>query len=114
MHNAIDFSKLERITPRTDSWDKVCARLDQQNGLFNRFLRFPIYSAIPLAASFLLVGLSVFMTAFNHTDSSIVPMQSTTSSEISAWYGSLGSETSDDLETLDESETISYLLKETK
>ncbi len=114
MHNAIDFSKLERISPRKDSWDKVCARLDRQDGLFNRFLRFPIYSAIPLAASFLLVGFSVFMTAINHADSSIVSMQATASSEISAWYESLGTESSDDLEILDESETISYLFKETK
>ena len=28
MANKIDFSKLERLTPRADSWAKVCARLD--------------------------------------------------------------------------------------
>lgn len=28
MSDKIDFSKLERLTPRDDSWAKVCARLD--------------------------------------------------------------------------------------
>ena len=31
MSNKIDFSKMERFTPRADSWDKVCARLDALN-----------------------------------------------------------------------------------
>ena len=30
MPNKIDFSKLERLTPREDSWAKVCARLDAE------------------------------------------------------------------------------------
>ena len=30
MPNKIDFSKMERLTPRADSWAKVCARLDAE------------------------------------------------------------------------------------
>lgn len=28
MQNKLDFSSLEQLTPRADSWEKVCARLD--------------------------------------------------------------------------------------
>lgn len=115
MQNAIDFSKVKRIEPRSDSWDKVCERLDSMQAPLARKTKFfPLYAALPLAASFLLVGLSVFLTALHHTDAQYIPLQNSTSSELSAWYSSLGTEVSDDLETLDESETISYLLKETK
>ncbi|MCQ2061934.1 MAG: hypothetical protein MJY99_01175 [Fibrobacter sp.] len=115
MQNAIDFSKVKRIEPRSDSWDKVCARLDSMQAPVARKTKFfPLYAALPLAASFLLVGFSLFLMTLKHTDALYMPLENSTTSEISTWYNSLGTEVSDDLETLDESETISYLFKETK
>ena len=47
MRDSIDFSKMERITPREDSWDKVCARLDKAEK--ERTLKFSFFSNDDLA-----------------------------------------------------------------
>lgn len=112
MQDAIDFSRLERIKPREDSWNKICSRLNSIQGDANKTNAFPFYTLIPLAASFVLVGLSILVTALHNLDSVPESIDETAYSEISTWYNSLGNETSDDLETLDEAQTISYLLKE--
>ena len=52
MSTKIDFSKMERLTPRADSWDKVCARLDAEKAKGKIVSIKSWYSAIPLAASF--------------------------------------------------------------
>ena len=124
MRDSIDFSKMERITPREDSWDKVCAQLDKAEK--ERTLKFSFFSAIPIAASFLLVGFSLFLSSVNNqeitpvitsqvasaddTASSDVAAVSDSTSELGSWYSDLG-QSDDDLETLDESQALCYLFK---
>ena len=115
MRDSIDFSKMERITPREDSWDKVCARLDKAEK--ERTLKFSFFSAIPIAASFLLVGFSLFLRSMDANETApavknqVAASQADSAVNLSRWYESLG-QGDDDLETLDESMAISYLLKE--
>lgn len=110
MQDKLDFSGLERLTPRKDSWDKVCARLDAAT---TNLIPFRILSAIPLAASLVLIGISVLMTAFSNS-SSEVSINSISSSEVASWYSSLGNDNGDDFDTLDENVTLSYFYKEAK
>lgn len=113
MHNTLDFSKLERLQPREDSWEKVCARLDAEAVQSrSRILRFRIYAAIPLVASFALVAITLLLSAFSEIETSPISMQELGESEIASWYNDLGATEDDDFETLDESSTLSYLLKE--
>ena len=122
MANKIDFSKLERLTPREDSWAKVCARLDAESA--NTPAKGKIidikswYSAIPIAASLVLVSLTALLPAI--TDSmedqpittETISINSSTPDEVSSWYSSLGNSTSDEFETLEETVGFSYLIKE--
>lgn len=120
MQNKLDFSGMERLTPRADSWDKVCARLDAESRnaasekpARSNIIPFRILSAIPLAASLVLIGLSVLMTAFSNSSDEI-SINSVTSTEVSSWYGNLGNTEEDDFYTLDENITLSYFYKEAK
>lgn len=123
MQNKLDFSGLERLTPRADSWEKVCARLDAESRgaasvkpSRNNIIPFRLLSAIPLAASLVLVGLSILMTAFSNSSDEI-SIRNVTTSEVASWYGNLGdneNSDSDDFETLDENVTLSYFYKESK
>lgn len=119
MHEEIDFSKVERLTPRADSWEKVCARLDQieKPSVKNNIIPFKILSAIPLAASIALVAVSVLMTAFSHTSESIT-INNMASTELTSWYNGLGQsnnrESNDGFETLDNYATLGYLLQENR
>ena len=115
MQNKLDFSGLERLSPRADSWDKVCTRLDAENAnvATANLIPFRILSAIPLAASLVLIGISVLMTAFSNS-SSEVSINSISSSEVASWYSSLGNDNGDDFDTLDENVTLSYFYKEAK
>ena len=124
MRDSIDFSKMERITPREDSWDKVCARLDKAEK--KRTLRFSFFSAIPIAASFLLVGFSLFLRSIDAQETApavknqvaasdmasadVAASQADSAVILSNWYSNLGQGVSDQ-ETLDELQFISYLLK---
>ena len=123
MANKIDFSKLERLTPRDDSWAKVCARLDAESA--NAPAKGKIidikswYSAIPLAASFVLVSLTAILPALTDDVKSPEPITTETISinssapdEVTSWYSSLGNSTSDEFETLEETVGFSYLIKE--
>lgn len=114
MPNTIDFSKMERLTPREDSWSKVLARLDAAERNQHKTKIFSLYAAIPLAASFLLASAGILFFTISRINASSMPIQEVVSTELASWYESLGNETSDDLETLDETQSISYLLKETK
>ncbi len=133
----LDFSRLERLTPRSDSWGAVCARLDaasavnevkaveiQAPSIISLFRQ---YTAIPLAACLALVGVCALLFALNRSESTIsqasaqgdtsVSINSVSSEEISSWYGHLGEgegddENGDDYEILDNATTISYLMKE--
>ena len=67
MSTKIDFSKMERLTPRADSWDKVCARLDAEKAKGKIVSIKSWYSAIPLAASFVLVSLTAVLPSFTMT-----------------------------------------------
>lgn len=124
MRDSIDFSKMERITPRGDSWDKVCARLDKAEK--ERTLKFSFFSTIPIAASFLLVGFSLFLRSIDAQETApavknqvaasdmasadVAASQADSAVILSNWYSNLGQGGSDQ-ETLDELQFISYLLK---
>ena len=124
MADFLNFSKMERITPRTDSWDKVCARLDKAEK--ERTLKFSFFSAIPIAASFLLVGFSLFLRSIDAQETApavknqvaasdmasadVAASQADSDVILSNWYSNLGQGVSDQ-ETLDELQFISYLLK---
>lgn len=124
MRDSIDFSKMERITPREDSWDKICARLDKAEK--ERTLKFSFFSTIPIAASFLLVGFSLFLRSIDAQETApavknqvaasdmasadVAASQADSAVILSNWYSNLGQGVSDQ-ETLDELQFISYLLK---
>ena len=124
MRDSIDFSKMERITPREDSWDKVCARLDKAEK--ERTLKFSFFSTIPIAASFLLVGFSLFLRSIDAQETApavknqvaasdmasadVAASQADSAVILSNWYSSLGQGVSDQ-DALDELQFISYLLK---
>ena len=116
MPNKIDFSKLERLTPREDSWAKVCARLDAaaKSTPIGKIISIKTwYSAIPIAASIALVALTTLLPAINRTDATeTISINSSAPSEVMSWYSSLGNSTSDDFETLEETVGFSYLIKE--
>lgn len=123
MQNKIDFSGLERITPRADSFEKVCARLDAKQGVeYNpeqsnlkkqvHLVHFSFMKAIPLAASLVLVGAGIFMAAISGK-SERISIQSITTDEVASWYNNLGSD-GDDFDSLDENVTLSYFYKEIK
>ena len=123
MPNKIDFSKLERLTPREDSWAKVCARLDAEASKApaqkNIIAIKTWYSAIPLAASFVLVSLTAILPSFtsdieqeNSASTEYVSINSSAPSEVLSWYSSLGNSTSDEFETLEETVGFNYLTKE--
>ncbi len=122
MSDKIDFSKLERLTPRDDSWVKVCARLDAEANAAPKGKIISIkawYSAIPLAASIALVALTALLPSItNNIDSTetisteYVSIYSSAPTEVSSWYSSLGNSSSDDFETLEETVGFSYLIKE--
>lgn len=122
MSDKIDFSKLERLTPREDSWAKVCARLDAESA--NTPAKGKIidikswYSAIPIAASLVLVSLTALLPAITDgmedqpITTETISINSSTPDEVSSWYSSLGNSTSDEFETLEETVGFSYLIKE--
>ena len=122
MSTKIDFSKMERLTPRADSWSKVCARLDAENAEFSKNKIVSIkswYSAIPLAASFVLVSLTALLPSFtsdieqeNSVSTEYVSINNSAPSEVLSWYSSLGNSTSDEFETLEETVGFNYLIKE--
>ena len=124
MRDSIDFSKMERITPREDSWDKVCARLDKAEK--GRTLKFSFFSTIPIAASLMLVGFSLFLRSMDAQENApavknqvaasdmasadVAASQADSAVILSNWYSSLGQGVSDQ-DALDELQFISYLLK---
>lgn len=124
MRDSIDFSKTERITPRDDSWDKVCARLDKAEK--ERTLKFSFFSAVPIAASFLLVGFSLFLRSMDANETApavknqvaasdmasadVAASQTDSANNVGHWYSNLGQGVSDQ-DALDELQFISYLLK---
>ena len=116
MANKIDFSKLERLTPRADSWAKVCARLDAAAKAtpVGKIISIKSWSsAIPIAASIALVALTALLPAINRADATeTISINSSAPSEVMSWYSSLGNSTSDDFETLEETVGFSYLIKE--
>ena len=119
MSNKIDFSKMERLTPRADSWDKVCARLDAENAKSKIISIKSWYSAIPLAASFVLVSLTAILPSFtsdiekeNSVSTEYVSINDSAPSEVLSWYESLGNSASDEFETLEETVGFNYLIKE--
>ena len=113
MHDKIDFSRLERIEPRKDSWENVCARLDSSNQ--KKFIKFiQARSLYALAASLIVVSFLTVFTVYNYLDSEDILMTNVASDELVSWYGNLGETSDDELENLDTYKSISYLLQETK
>ena len=113
MRDQIDFSKLERITPREKSWDTVCARLDSSRK--NKFIDFmQTRTKYVLAACFIAAAFITTFTVINHLDSETLLVQSVASDDLVSWYNDLGETNDDELENLDTYNSISYLLQETK
>ena len=113
MRNQIDFSRIERITPREDSWDMVCARLDSSKK--RKVLDFfQMRSMFAIAASFIAVAFIAAFTTFHKMDSETLLIKSVASDELVSWYNDLGESSDDELETLDNYTSISYLMKESK
>ena len=113
MRNQIDFSRLERIKPREDSWNTVCARLDSSKQ--KKFLKFiQTKSLYALAASLLVVSFLTVFTVYDYLDSEDVLIKNVASDELVSWYNDLGETSNDELENLDTHNSISYLLQETK
>ena len=116
MSSKIDFSKIERLTPRADSWSKVCARLDAKESVKSRkgniiSIR-SLFSAIPLAASLVLVSLMAILPTLENSAEEI-SIKAVASEDITSWYSNLGTSTSDDdFDTLEETVGFSYLTKE--
>ena len=116
MSSKIDFSKIERLTPRADSWSKVCARLDEKAHVKARkgniiSIR-SLFSAIPLAASLVLVSLMAILPTLENSAEEI-SIKAVASEDITSWYSNLGTSTSDDdFDTLEETVGFSYLTKE--
>lgn len=113
MRDQFDFSRLERIQPKEDSWDTVCARLDssKKNKILNFF---QARSMFALAASFLAVAFITAWVTFSKLDSETLRIQNVASDELVSWYNDLGETSDDELENLDTYRSISYLLQETK
>lgn len=113
MRDQIDFSKLERINPRKDSWEKVCARLDSSKK--KKFLKFvQTRSIYAIAASLIAVAFIAVFTMFNQMDTEALLIKNAASDELVSWYNDLGETSDDELENLDTYQSISYLLQETK
>ena len=113
MRNQIDFSRLERIKPRENSWDMVCARLDSSSN--NKVLHFfQTRSIFAVAASFLVAAFIAAWVTFNKLDSETLLIKNVASDELLSWYNDLGETSDDELENLDAYKSISYLLQETK
>ncbi len=109
MQTSIDFSKITRIEPRPDSWEKVCARLDAKKDRKSK--RIYLYSAIPLAASLVLISLTVLLSVFKQDIQQpvIIP-----DDEISVWYNSLDENEEESIEELDAYNSITLLITESK
>ena len=113
MRDQIDFSKLERIKPKEDSWEKVCARLDSSKK--TKFLKLvQTRSIYALAASLIVVAFVAVFTIFNQMGSEALLIKNVASDELVSWYSELGETSDDELENLDTYTSISYLLQETK
>ena len=113
MRDHIDFSKLERIQPRENSWETVCARLDSSKK--NKFINFiQMRTKYALAASFIAIAFITAFTVINRMDEDTLLVQSVASDELVSWYNDLGETSDDELENLDTYSSISYLLQETK
>lgn len=102
MQDKIDFSSLERITPKKDSFAKVLYRLDSQQ---KRLISFTRYTRIALAASFLfIVGGLTLPKLFTENISPAEYAENPFEWEEESFVLQL--------ETLDSSLSISYLLTE--
>ena len=113
MRDQIDFSKLDRIKPREDSWEKVCARLDSSKK--TKFLKLvQTRSIYALAASLIVIAFVAVFTIFNQMDTEALLIENIASDELVSWYNDLGETSDDELENLDTYQSISYLLQETK
>ena len=113
MRNKIDFSRLERIQPRENSWETVCARLDSSKK--NKFINFiQMRTRYALAASFIAIAFITAFTVISRMDEETLLVQSVASDELVSWYNDLGETSDDELENLDTYSSISYLLGETK
>ncbi len=91
MLDEIDFSKSLKLEPRSDSWDKVVARIAQKEEKRERE-KFFGFSAISIAASLLLI---IGAVAISFTAKTTAFSSSSSSDEYTieslTWFHSLGS-----------------------
>lgn len=114
MREKIDFSIVERLAPREDSFERVMARIDSIAA--EKTVRFKFFSAFAAAASIAIVCASVLFSMLSTTnaENDFLPINNVASSELVSWMGSLGEGESDSYDVLDESLTISYMTWEEK
>lgn len=90
MRKEIDFSKSQRLKPRSDSWAKVVARIEARQEE-SRFILFRKLSSVAVAASVLLVAGAFFLGMNTRSISQEILDDSDSSVECLSWYSSLGS-----------------------
>ncbi len=90
MLDEIDFSKSVKLEPRSDSWDKVVARISQRQEERECGRLFG-FSAISIAASLLLVAGAIAISLTSRTTAVSDSSESEYALETLDWYHSLGS-----------------------
>ncbi len=90
MLDEIDFSKSAKLEPRSDSWDKVVARIEKsrKEKESDRFFGF---SAVSIAASLLLVAGAIAISLTSRTATVSESSDREYALETLDWYHSLGS-----------------------
>lgn len=115
MYDQLDFSKIERIVPKNDSWEKVCARLDKEGdknySVKGKLIPFRITVFFPFAAAFVIAGIAVILSVFSKSNEVFIPMEHLSPNELVSWYENLGETDIQEFETLDEHTSISYYIK---
>ncbi len=90
MREDIDFSKSIRLEPRSDSWEKVVARIEAKKEE-KRFILFRRLSSFAVAASVLLVAGALMLGLQSTNIAEDILEDNTYSEESIFWYSSLGS-----------------------
>lgn len=108
MNEKIDFSKFERITPRSDSFFRVLSSIEEIRAKAPPFGK---WSAFALAASFLFIFSGVLAISFSNRSFSSLSFESNPPFSIS-WIESLDSLGESDLDILDSSLSVSYFITE--
>ena len=89
MPESFDFSKMAKIAPRADSWDKVVARIQAKKA--RKILPFRLFSSLSVAASLFLIAGALFLGLQANANLITPSTSATDSTENLSWYSELGS-----------------------